>query len=304
MPDDCRYVIISPVKDEGEFIEKTLKSVAAQTVQPLLWVIVDDGSCDRTPEMASEYAAAHPWIRVYRLPRGRARQPGSAVINAFNAGRGFIEDLQFDFIVKLDGDVNLPSTYFETVLSKFTADPRLGIASGVYAELNGRRWLEIPMPHYHAAGASKVIRVACFEQIGGFISARGWDTVDEIRAQAQGWKTAHFREITFEHLKPEGSGIGSLRTNFMHGEIFYMTGGGGLFFWLKVLHRAWRGRPVVAGAVAMVFGFTMSWMRNRRRLVSDAEARYYRVMLNRRILRALSGSRDSTSGQTAARGDS
>jgi glycosyltransferase involved in cell wall biosynthesis len=294
MADDCRYIIISPVKDEGRYISKTLHSVAAQTLKPALWVIVDDGSCDGTAERAIQFAEAHPWIRVHRLGRDRPRQPGSAVINAFNAGVALAGKLDFDFIVKLDGDLDLPASYFEKLLAKFREDPTLGIASGQYVEDHDGRRCEIKMPDYHAAGASKVVRAECFRAIGGFVASRGWDTVDEIRAHAHGWKTAHFAEIQFDHLKPEGSGIGSLRTNFMHGEIHYLTGAGGLFFGLKVAHRAWSGRPRVTGAVAMLMGFFAGWMRKRPRLVSDLEARHYKAILNRRILGAFAWLRPST----------
>jgi poly-beta-1,6-N-acetyl-D-glucosamine synthase len=278
-----RYLVITPVKDEGPYIRQTLESVAAQTVRPALWIIVDDGSCDGTADAAAGFATGRPWIRVHRLDGNRERQPGSAVINAFNAGLTLAGITDFDFIVKLDGDLKLPATYFERLLARFREDPALGIASGQYVEDHGGRRVEIKMPDYHAAGASKMMRAACFEAIGGFVPSRGWDTVDEIRAQAQGWKTTHFCDIQFEHLKPEGAGIGSVRTNFMHGEIHYLTGGGGLFFLLKVAHRAWSGRPRILGAAAMTLGFFSNWIRRRPRLVSDVEARQYRSILNRRI---------------------
>ena len=103
------------------------------------------------------------------------------------------------------------------------------------------------MPSYHAAGASKMVRRLCFEQIGGFVAARGWDTVDEIRAVAAGWRTGHCKELKMKHWKREGSGIGAIRTHFMHGEIYYRTGGSRTFFVLKVLHRSRAGPSSLAG---------------------------------------------------------
>src|SRR5262249_40789193 len=157
--------------------------------KPLLWVIVDDGSCDRTPEMIRRFATEHDWIRVHTLRRDRDRLPGTGVIHAFRAGLELISNQEYDFIVKLDGDLKLPPDYFERLLKKFHEDQRLGIASGVYLERRDDEWHEIRMPEYHAAGASKMIRAACFEQIGGFVPSRGWDTVDEIHAQTHNWKT-------------------------------------------------------------------------------------------------------------------
>jgi hypothetical protein len=139
------------------------------------------------------------------------------------------------------------------------------------------------MPEYHAAGASKVIRRACFERIGGFVAQRGWDTIDEIRAQTTGWETMHFNDITFFHLRKEGAGMGQLHTNAMHGEIFYRTGGGVIFFIAKAMHRALRGKPVCIAGIAMACGYIAALLRRKNLLVNPAEARTYRQLLHRRI---------------------
>lgn len=283
-----RYIIISPVKDEDKYIEQTLRSVAEQTVQPLLWVIVDDGSRDRTLEIAEQYEGRFRWIRIHKISRDHARKPGSAVVHAFNTGLQFIDGIAFDFIVKLDGDLNLPPDYFERLFAKFDADNTLGIASGVFLEREGDTWTVISMPAYHTAGASKVVRASCFAQIGGFVASRGWDTVDEIRAQIHGWKTAHFTDIKFQHLKREGSGIGAIRTNVMYGEIYYLTGGGAFFLFLKILHRAWTRRPIVLAALAIVWGYIRFCRLRPQRLVTEEEARHYRTILNHRITAAFS----------------
>lgn len=283
--DSC-YAIVSAVKDEAVHVRRTLESVIAQTVRPVRWIIVDDGSRDGAPEIVERYTRDHAWITLLRLQHDRARQPGSAVIRAFQAGYELLRSEEFDLIVKLDCDLELPADYFEALLSRFAQEPRLGIASGVYLEQRRTGWFVVPMPAYHAAGASKAVRKACFEQIGGFIPARGWDTVDEIKAQALGWQTRHFPELQFYHLKSEGSGIGQVRTNVMLGEIYHQTGGGALFFSLKLLHRAIVSRPPVVGAVVMLYGYLRSVLSRRPLLVSDAEARHYRRLLNQRLLRA------------------
>ena len=107
------------------------------------------------------------------------------------------------------------------------------------------------MPPYHAAGASKVVRRACFEAIGGFVARKGWDTVDEIRAGLRGWKTGHFPDIQFRHLKPEGVSMGALRP-IASTVIYYQTGGGFLFLLVKAAHRMVSPRPYVIGGLAML----------------------------------------------------
>jgi poly-beta-1,6-N-acetyl-D-glucosamine synthase len=282
------YVIVSPVKDEERFLERTINTVLRQTIRPVRWVIVDDGSCDKTPQILRRYAEEHDWIRALRIERPGERQLGITEIKAFAAGYKLIEDTAFDFVVKLDCDVELPFDYFERVLSRFDQDKRLGIASGLYLEAKGDSWVAVPMPEYHAAGASKIIRAEVFRQIGGFIPHRGWDTIDEIRADMSGWKTCHFPDISFRHLRTEGSVAGPLETNRMHGQIYYLTGGDPLFLLLKALHRSWYGRPFMLGGLMMLVGFLQSLVAREPRAVTDEEARVYRRILNRRLAERVS----------------
>jgi len=194
--------------------------------------------------------------------------------------------------VKLDCDVELPPSYFENLIARFAADPALGIASGIYLEKEQGQWQPVEMPHYHAAGACKMIRTECFREIGGFVESRGWDTVDEIRAQVLGWKTQHFTDLQFHHLKREGSGIGPLATSVMHGEVYYLTGGGKLFFLLKVLHRVVCDKPFLASGLALVWGYVKTMLSGEGKLVSSEEARFYARLLNRRMWSGLAAFRE------------
>ena len=173
------------------------------------------------------------------------------------------------------------------ILEKFEENKLLGIASGVYYEMRGKKWERIPMPIYHAAGAYQKSRRKCFDDIGGFKSQRGWDTLDEIKAMVHGWETCHFPDIHFYHLKKEGSGIGTLQTNIMHGEIYYLTGGGKLFFLIKLIHRFIYGSPFFLSGFFMLFGYMKSVLTNKDRLVNKEEMSLYRKILNKRIMKNL-----------------
>lgn len=256
--------------------------MARQTVKPICWFIVDDGSTDQTPAIIERYAAEHSFIKLIRNAKRGPRQTGIAEVLAFNVGFEIARKLDYDFVVKLDGDLNFEADYFERLLNHFQANPKLGIASGIYLELHDGKEIEIAMPSYHAAGASKVIRKECFEAINGFVSQRGWDTVDEIKAMARGWETTHFTELKMQHLKPEGTGMGLRRTCFMHGEIYYRTRGGLLFFALKVLNRLARP-PYLLGGLYMFWGYVNATLRRKERLVDEAEGRCYRALLNARL---------------------
>lgn len=278
-----RYVIVTPARDEEKYIEETILSVIHQTILPIEWVIVDDGSSDCTPEIVRRYIPDHPFIRLVRNHRTGIRQTGTAEIRAFKYGYESIRAEDHDFIVKLDCDLSFEPDYFENLFGRFMEDRRLGIASGVYLEKGETgSWKEVAMPLYHAAGASKVLRRECFEEIGGFILAAGWDTVDEIRAITLGWNTGHFIDLKMNHLKPEGSGMGSIRTSVMHGEIYYLTGGSKIFFLLKVLHRMGK-KPRGIGALALSWGYLKALWKRKTPLVTQAEAECYQALLRERL---------------------
>jgi glycosyltransferase involved in cell wall biosynthesis len=278
------YVVVTPVRDEARHVARTIASMRAQTHPPLRWVIVDDGSTDGTAEILARETRGLAWVSV-TATGSLARQLGSAEVVAFRRGLDAVPAaLPWAYVVKLDGDVELEPDYFARLLRRMAADPRWGIASGTYCEQAADgAWLPVAMPAYHAAGASKVVRRACFEAIGGFIARKGWDTVDEIRAGRAGWRTGHFDDLRFRHLKPEGAAMGSLATHRFHGEIYYETGGGAGFLLLKALHRALAARPRGLGGLAMLWGYAASALRGRPRLVSDDEARWYRALLRRRL---------------------
>ena len=283
-----KYIIISPVKDEEKYIETTIHAVLRQTARPSKWVIVDDGSKDRTHEIAEAYARRFDWITVVTIRRDAARQPGSGIIRAFNEGFKLVRDLEFDFIVKLDCDIDFQPDYFEQVMKRFHEDKRLGIASGSYLERRRGKWAPIKMPAYHAAGQTKMVRIECFREIGGFVASRGWDSFDEIKAQVAGWKTRHFKAVRFYHLKLEGSGIGFLRTSMMLGENYYLTGGGPLFFALKCAYYAFLAKPFLLGSVMMLVGYLKPLLVGKKKLATDTEAKFYRNLLNRRIVATIS----------------
>jgi poly-beta-1,6-N-acetyl-D-glucosamine synthase len=276
------YIVISPVKDEEKFIDHTISSVCQQTVRPTKWIIVDDGSSDRTPQIIEKACSKYDWIVNVRIARDSKRQLGSAEIRAFQLGYRFARDERCGFVVKLDGDLDLPKDYFERLLARFRQDERLGIASGVYLENNNGQWKPNKMPAYHAAGAAKMVRAECFRDIGGFPLSPGWDTADEIKAWARGWKTQHFPEIQFHHLKPEGSMQGAA-THLLHGEVYYVCGGGKLFLLLKVIERMVFGKPLLLGGALLLCGYLRAAVTSRPKLVSGEEAKLYRELLDQRV---------------------
>lgn len=284
-----KILIVSPVKNEEKYIKSTLDSVTSQTITPIQWIIVNDGSTDSTRSIIEEYAGQYDWIKIVdRKDRGFF-EPGRGIIQAFNDGYKARDHDDYDYIIKLDCDLKFEPDYFERLIERFDKNDKLGIASGLCYQQNwnSEEWMPFRMPHYHTAGASKFMRRQCFKDIGGFIESRGWDTIDEIRAQMSGWETKHFPELRMDHLKFEGSHVGLLKTNAMHGAIYYLTGGGIIFLSLKVIDRMFRGHPFILGGSMLLLGFLKPFILRKQMLVTRQEAKFYRALLNKRILRAL-----------------
>jgi len=277
-----KYVIVSPVRNEEQFIEKTIKSVISQTVKPGEWIIVNDGSTDNTAQIVKKYTSQYDWIKLLNRKNRGFRKVGGGVIEAFNEGYGFIKNYNFDFVVILDCDLSFERDYFERIFWEFSKDEKIGIVSGVYFEKHRGKFKKTTMPKYHAAGASKVYKKECFDAIGGLVPSLGWDTLDLIRAQMNGWKTKYLDNVCFTHHKIEGSGMGLLKTRFLLGKNSFIVGSNPLFYLLRCAYRL-KTKPYIIGGVVMFLGFFISFLRKEQLIVSKAEKNFYRQQQKRRL---------------------
>jgi glycosyltransferase involved in cell wall biosynthesis len=176
LPGD-RIVIVSPIRDEEATLERTIRCLTSQTLPPVLWVAVDDGSTDRTPEILARAAASHPWIRVVRRQDRGYRELGGGVIDAFYAGLDAV-DVDYDFLAKMDVDLEFGPHYLERIVDLFRSDPRLAAASGKVFRSEGDRLVEEFMIDEMVAGQFKLYRREAFERIGGFVGEVMWDGID------------------------------------------------------------------------------------------------------------------------------
>ena len=223
-----RTLIISPVRNEADYLQRTIDSVVAQTVRPAAWLIVDDGSSDDTRAIAERAAAEHPWIGLYRRPDRGVRSIGAGVIKAFDEGLRLFKLDDFDYICKLDGDLTIGTTYFARLFEKFEADPRLGTASGkCWLVTNRGLQLERTGDEF-SLGAAKLYRRACFQQIGGFVCELMWDGIDCHRCRMLGWKARSFsdEDLRIRHLRRMGSSFRSVyhgRLRWGYGQYYMGT---------------------------------------------------------------------------------
>jgi biofilm PGA synthesis N-glycosyltransferase PgaC len=271
-----KYVLISPCRDEAEYMRETLNSVVNQTVRPAKWVIVDDGSTDKTPEILAEYQLKHGWIEVVtRADRGR-RAVGPGVVDAFYAGYGTIMPDDYEYLCKLDLDLRLPPRYFETLIAKMTANPRIATCSGkAYIEEAGHLVNERHGDDT-SLGMTKFYRVSCFKAIGGFVHEVMWDGIDCHRCRMMGWIACSWDEadLRFVHLRPMGSSQQSIYTGRMrHGYGQYFMGTSLLFIVASAIYRV-NQKPYLLGSLAVVWGWLRAAIQKKPRY-SDPEFRKF-----------------------------
>ena len=279
-----KYVIVSPVRDEEEHIKDLVASVASQTIRPVEWVIVNDGSTDNTGPVLDRCAEEFPWIRVVHRANRGFRKPGSGVVQAFYDGYNALRDSNWDFIVKLDGDLSFTPEYFEKCLEHFLNDPNLGIGGGdIYHSISGKMVLE-RNPRFHVRGATKIYRKACWEVIGGLWSAAGWDTIDEVKANMLGWRTYSFADLHLHHHRLTGSSGGFLRDRLKNGEVCYISGYHPLFVLASCVYR-FAQKPFIFGSLATLYGY----LRAHWRHVPRVEDRPYLAYIRSQQLRRLFG---------------
>lgn len=279
-PSAKRYCLITPCRDEAAFARRALASVTSQTIPPARWVIVDDGSRDETPAIVEEYAARFPFITlVRRVDRGH-RKVGAGVIEAFNEGLATVDLDDFEYICKFDLDLDVPSGYFEGLMARMEAEPRLGTTSG-------KPWFVHPRSGALVAevcgdemsvGMTKFYRTTCFREIGGFVSQVMWDGIDCHRARMLGWiaESVDHPSLRFVHLRPQGAsqkGIWTGRVRAGFGQ--YFMGTAPLYYLVSAVYRAFQ-HPVGIGSVAMLWGYASSALRRLPRYGDDEFRRFLR----------------------------
>jgi biofilm PGA synthesis N-glycosyltransferase PgaC len=277
-----RYVIITPARDEEEHIAETIESVRRQTILPLEWVIVDDGSADKTGEILDKAAAESSWIRVIHRKNRGFRKSGGGVMEAFYDGYNSLEHKDWDFLVKLDGDLSFASDYFEKCFGYFRADPNLGVGGGeIVHETAGKLKVE-ENPRFHVRGATKIYRKSCWDAIGGLWPAPGCDTIDEVKANMLGWKTYAFADLQLLHHRVTGAAEGIVRDRVKHGMVCYISGYHPLFVAASCLRRITQ-KPYVIGSAAIMYGFLKGNLTHPPRLEDRSYVAYIRGQQLRRL---------------------
>lgn len=276
-----QYAAITPARDEQELLPGLIASIVAQSRPPVRWVVIDDGSTDKTAEILDSAVREYPWIVVHHLPAGRPREAGGeSPIKRF-----IVPDLWRDCeaIFRMDADISFERDFTELLLAELDRDPKLGIAGATLYEPGPDGWSEVSGPAFHTRGATKVYTRACLEAIGGLEAGLGWDTIDEVKAAALGFRTRSFRHIHARHHRPQGSALGSLRGRFAAGRAAYQTGYSPIFMIARALKQAASWPPFV-GAAMLLAGYVDSCIRRPPRLASPDLVKFVRRQQIRRLL--------------------
>lgn len=286
------YVIISACRNEADYIEGLIDTIAAQSHLPLKWLIVDDGSTDDTIVRAVSRGRDIPFVQVVQMSGGRPRSFSSQVYAAQH-GAELVRSLSHNFIGFLDADIRLGPDYFERLLAGFTADAKLGLAGGVVIDQYADRQENIRKgsEETHVAGGVQFFRRECFEEVGGYmaIDGGGQDTIADVMAMMHGWGIRSFPDLPAIHLRPDGFAKENvLRRGLKWGRKFYLLGYDPLFYLGQCARRVFR-RPFLIGSVCQLYGFLVAMAKGGARPVSADFVRFLRAKQRQRLWDGLRG---------------
>lgn len=272
-----KYVLITPTRNEEKFIEGTIRSVLAQTHLPERWVIVDDGSTDRTAEIVASYVRNYSWIELVQRPRRRDRNFAGKVY-AFNDGLARVQPIKVELLGNLDADVSFGPDHFEFLSNKFVEDPLLGVVGTAYTQEGWDSTSDSFEGQTSVHGACQLFRIECFRDIGGYQPSRagGVDWIAVTTARMKGWKTRNYRERRFHHHRIMGTaGRTELGAMFDYGKKDYLLGGSLVWELFRAGYRMTK-RPAILGGIALLFGYCTAAFQRLQRPVSPALIRFHR----------------------------
>jgi glycosyltransferase involved in cell wall biosynthesis len=278
------YALVTPARNEEAYIEKTIRSVISQTVKPAKWVIVSDGSTDRTDEIVSDYLAKHHWMELIRMTE-HADRHFAAKVRSFNTGMERLQSTEYDIIGNIDADISFEPDFFEFLLKKFEEEPQLGVAGTAFVEGGSIAYDYTIVNVEHVSGQCQLFRRKCFEGIGGYVPIKGggidWTAV--TTARMMGWKTRTYVDKTFIHHRKMGTGAsGTLGAWFKLGRKDYLLGSHPLWEVLRGIYQMKRS-PYIIGALFLLSGYLWSYVRRVERPIPQQLIEFSRGEQMRRL---------------------
>jgi len=299
MSTELRFVLVTPARNEVQFIELAIKSVVAQIVRPVKWVIVSDGSTDGTDEIVRKYSSQYPWIELVRMPE-RSERNFAGKVFAFNAGYARVKTLQYDAIASMDADISVDSEYFSFLLGKLAEDSCLGLVGTPFKDAVNQSYDYRFTAIEHVSGACQLFRRECFEQIGGYtpVKAGGIDQLAVLAARMNGWKTRTFTDKVCHHHREMGTAVrGRLAAWFSQGIKDYAFGGHPVWELFRLAYQMSR-RPILLGGFALGSGYLWAAVQHRERPIPREMVAFRRHEQMQRLKNFLfNGNRRSSAGE-------
>jgi glycosyltransferase involved in cell wall biosynthesis len=274
---NIKYVLITPARNEEAYIEKTIQSVISQTVLPEKWVIISDGSTDRTDEIVQKHIYKYSWMELIRMTEHVDRH-FAAKVYAFNAGYEKVKNMKYEVIGNLDADISFDKDYIEFLLNKFVQYPKLGVAGTPFIEDSSQPYDYRFTNIEHVSGACQLFRRECFEAIGGYtpIKGGGIDWVAVTTARMKGWRTRTFTEKTIFHHRKMGTGMSNtLMARFRLGKEDYYEGSHPLWEFSRAIYQM-KFNPVILGGIFILFGYIAAFLQRMERPISSELIKFYR----------------------------
>jgi glycosyltransferase involved in cell wall biosynthesis len=275
--ESMKYVLVTTARNEEAYIEQTLRSVVNQSFLPEKWVIVSDGSTDRTEEIVKKYLSANPWIELLVRPQ-RTDRSFSGKAHAFNEGCKLLEDVDYDIIGNLDADISFEPDYMKCLIEKFERDPELGVGGTDYVEGEFHSFRDSYISENHVNGQIQMFRKNCFDEIGGYlpIPYGGIDWVAVTTARMKGYRTRSFQDRVYNHLRKMGTeGTSVLGARFHYGKKDYFLGGHPLWQIFRSVFQMTK-KPYATGGIALLAGYGWAWITIKKQVPKDLE-QFHRV---------------------------
>ncbi len=271
-----KALIITPACNEENHLPELINSMIHQSVLPIEWIIVDDGSTDNTSNVIQKAAVNYSWISYLRKEKTGDRSPGKSVIETFYFGFYNRKNLEYDVVMKLDADLVLPPDYISTVLAQFTLNDKIGICGGVCVMQEGEKYiLEKETNLDHIRGAIKSYKKLCFNEIGGLLKEMGWDTVDEHSARFNGWIVQVLPQLKVIHQRSTHKEYGFIKASFRNGVMLY-TIRMDLFLVLGNCIKKIFKRPYILLGITMLLGYLKGFFSRDKKIVNRDLGRFIR----------------------------
>lgn len=256
-----RYALVTPARNEAAYIALTLESVTRQTIPPVRWIIVNDGSTDDTEAIVQEYAKRFPWITLIQMP-SRSKRDFAGKAHAFHAGYIALANTEFEVIGNLDADVSFGADHFEYLMARFAENSRLGVAGTAFLENSAVAYDYDFVDSAHVSGQCQMFRRTCFDSIGGYVPIKGggidWTAV--TTARMRGWHTQTFTDRVFTHHRLMGTGMsGAIASKYRFGKQDFYLGSHPLWEFFRCVYQAGR-RPYLVGGMLLYAGYIVAYL--------------------------------------------